>query len=29
MKARRPGRPPKVDRDNLETREVLLRRGLE
>jgi TetR/AcrR family transcriptional repressor of nem operon len=29
MKARRPGRPPKVDRDNLETRKVLLRRGLE
>ncbi|OSR65153.1 Transcriptional regulator AcuR [Pseudomonas syringae pv. actinidiae] len=29
MKARRPGRPPKLDRDNLETREVLLRRGLE
>ncbi|WP_440062803.1 acrylate utilization transcriptional regulator AcuR [Pseudomonas syringae] len=29
IKARRPGRPPKVDRDNLETREVLLRRGLE
>lgn len=29
MKARRPGRPPKVDRDNLETRDVLLRRGLE
>ncbi|WP_032633341.1 TetR/AcrR family transcriptional regulator [Pseudomonas syringae USA007] len=29
MKARRPGRPPKVDRNNLETREVLLRRGLE
>ncbi|KTC45017.1 TetR/AcrR family transcriptional regulator [Pseudomonas syringae] len=29
LKARRPGRPPKVDRDNLETREVLLRRGLE
>ncbi len=26
---RRPGRPPKVDRDNLETREALLRRGLE
>ncbi|WP_032632857.1 TetR/AcrR family transcriptional regulator [Pseudomonas syringae] len=29
LKARRPGRPPKVDRDNLETREALLRRGLE
>lgn len=28
-KPRRPGRPPKVDRDPLETREVLLRRGLE
>lgn len=26
---RRPGRPPKLDRDNLETREVLIRRGLE
>lgn len=29
VKTRRPGRPPKVDRDNLETREALLRRGLE
>ncbi|KQQ55865.1 TetR family transcriptional regulator [Pseudomonas sp. Leaf127] len=28
-KARRPGRPPKLDRDNVETREVLIRRGLE
>ncbi|KPZ25641.1 TetR/AcrR family transcriptional regulator [Pseudomonas coronafaciens] len=26
---RRPGRPPNVNRDNLETRELLLRRGLE
>ncbi len=29
VQPRRPGRPPKVDRDNLETRETLLRRGLE
>lgn len=29
IKPRRPGRPPKLDRDNLETREVLIRRGLE
>ncbi|GFM80317.1 TetR family transcriptional regulator [Pseudomonas cichorii] len=28
-KPRRPGRPPKVDRENLETREALIRRGLE
>ncbi|MFJ4142686.1 TetR/AcrR family transcriptional regulator [Pseudomonas sp. NPDC089734] len=28
-KPRRPGRPPKVDRANLETREALIRRGLE
>lgn len=28
-KPRRPGRPPKLDRDNLETRDVLIRRGLE
>lgn len=29
IKTRRPGRPPKVNRDPLETRQVLLRRGLE
>ncbi|MCD5994122.1 TetR/AcrR family transcriptional regulator [Pseudomonas sp. CDFA 602] len=29
VKPRRPGRPPKVDRDALETRDALLRRGLE
>ncbi|NYS42919.1 TetR family transcriptional regulator [Pseudomonas syringae pv. actinidiae] len=29
MKARRPGRPPKLDRRQPRTREVLLRRGLE
>ncbi|KGS16224.1 TetR/AcrR family transcriptional regulator [Pseudomonas coronafaciens] len=29
LTTRRPGRPPNVNRDNLETRELLLRRGLE
>ena len=29
VKPRRPGRPPKIDRDNLETREALIRCGVE
>ncbi|WP_050507326.1 TetR/AcrR family transcriptional regulator [Pseudomonas syringae] len=29
IKSRRPGRPPKVDRDNLETRDALIRCGIE